>query len=303
MSRVIIAGSINMDVVATADRHPNIGESVVGGSLNFIPGGKGANQAVAAAKGGAKTILIGKVGQDLFARALLDFLKDCGIELRVSQTALASTGTALITVTDGDNAIVAVPGANALLTPPDLSDVAIHANDVCCSQCEIPLETIQAFFIRAKQAGAFTILNNAPAKELSNQILSLTDLLVVNESELQFMTKIEPRSGLPSIHQAIALLKQRGTRNVIVTLGAQGARADFDGQSCSITGHSVVAVDSTGAGDCFVGSLAARVSHGDDLMKAVEFANAAAALSVTRKGAGPGMPAETETRKFMEARK
>src|SRR4051812_23055853 len=163
MGRVFVAGSINMDVVATADRHPRLGETVAGRQVCYFPGGKGANQAVAAAKLGAMTTLIGRVGTDAFGRDLRAFLEAQGIDLAfVQDTPEAHTGTAIITVANADNTIVVVPGANALVSPADVAAPSLARADVAVSQFEIPLPAISAFFKRARAAGATTVLNPAP---------------------------------------------------------------------------------------------------------------------------------------------
>ena len=164
MGRVFVAGSINMDVVATADRHPRIGETVAGQSVLYFPGGKGANQAVAAAKLGAPTTLIGRLGKDAFGDELKAFLAAQGLDLSfVQETAEAHTGTAIVTVANADNTIVVIPGANALVDAVDVAAPALAKGDIAVSQFEIPLPAIAAFFERARAAGATTILNPAPA--------------------------------------------------------------------------------------------------------------------------------------------
>jgi ribokinase len=190
MGRVFVAGSTNMDVVATADRHPKIGETVSGREVLYFPGGKGANQAVAAAKLGANTTLIGRIGNDTFGAELKVFLAAQGIDLAlVRETSGVHTGTALITVADAENTVVVIPGANALLSVADAKEPALAKGDVAVSQFEIPLSTVSAFFRRARTAGAMTILNPAPAIAFDNELLELTDVLILNESELAFLTK------------------------------------------------------------------------------------------------------------------
>src|ERR1700749_1996543 len=167
MTRVVVAGSINMDVVATAERHPRVGETVFGRDVLYFPGGKGTNQAVAASKLVATTALIGRLGKDAFGVELRGFLAGQGVNLSwVRETDGAHTGTAIITLADADNTIVVVPGANALLTPDDVVAVPLAKGDVAVSQFEIPLPSISAFFTRARAAGATTILNPAPARGL-----------------------------------------------------------------------------------------------------------------------------------------
>ncbi|MCP3374848.1 ribokinase, partial [Bradyrhizobium cajani] len=188
MGRVFVAGSINMDVVATADRHPKVGETVAGRQVLYFPGGKGANQAVAAARLGAGTTLIGRLGKDSFGAELRTFLGEQGIDLGyVQETADAHTGTAIITVAEADNTIVVIPGANALVSADDVGVVPLLKGDVAVSQFEIPLPTIAAFFQRARAAGVTTLLNPAPAQKMSGELLALVDILVLNETELGFL--------------------------------------------------------------------------------------------------------------------
>src|ERR1700687_5019902 len=185
MGRVFVAGSINMDVVATADRHPHIREIVAGSAVLYFPGGKGANQAVAAAKLGAPTTLIGRLGKDAFGDELKAFLAAQGIDLSfVQQTSDTHTGTAIITVANADNTIVVIPGANAQVSAADVETPTLATGDIAVSQFEIPLPTIDAFFERARAAGATTILNPAPAQKFSRDLLALVDILIVNESAL-----------------------------------------------------------------------------------------------------------------------
>src|SRR4030088_2608035 len=192
MGRVFVAGSINMDVVATADRHPKIGETIAGNAVLYFPGGKGANQAVAAARLGAPTSLIGRLGKDAFGDQLRAFLLAQGVDLSfVRETAEAHTGTAIITVADADNTIVVVSGANAHLGADDISGPVLAQGDVAVCQFEIPLTTIKAFFKRARIAGATTMLNPAPAIEFDRELLNLVDILILNETELGFLTKTE----------------------------------------------------------------------------------------------------------------
>src|ERR1700674_2835651 len=194
MGRVFVAGSINMDVVATADRHPRIGETVAGSAVLYFPGGKGANQAVAAAKLGASTTLIGRLGKDAFGDQLKAFLAAQGGELGfVQQSAEAHTGAALITTANADNTIVVIPGANAFVCAADVEAPLLARGDIAVSQFEIPLPAIAAFFKRARAAGATTILNTAPAREFGPELFDLVDILILNETELGLLAKTELR--------------------------------------------------------------------------------------------------------------
>jgi ribokinase len=297
MGRVFVAGSINMDVVATADRHPRIGETVAGRAVLYFPGGKGANQAVAAAKLGTPTTLIGRLGKDAFGDELKTFLTAQGVDLGfVRETAEAHTGTALITVADADNTIVVIPGANALVDAADVAAPVLERGDIAVSQFEIPLPTIAAFFKRAQAAGATTILNPAPALEFDAELLDLVDILVLNETELGFLTGtgLRDTDDRSRFIEAARTLRTRKDNIICVTLGKRGVLALVDGEPLTIPGRSVTAVDTTGAGDCFVGALAAQLANGKAIGDALDYANAAASICVQRMGAAPSMPTAEE---------
>jgi ribokinase len=297
MGAVFVAGSINMDVVATAERHPQVGETVAGRDVLYFPGGKGANQAVAAAKLGAATTLIGRVGKDPFGRDLRIFLAAQGVDLTyVKGTSEAHTGTAIITLAHADNTIVVIPGANALVTPADIAAPVLAKGDVAVSQFEISLPAITAFFRRARAAGAATILNPAPALEFDRELLDLVDILVLNESELGFLTKTELRDAGDSARfiEAARLLQAGADKIICVTLGKRGVVALVGGEPLIIPGRAVEAVDPTGAGDCFVGAVAAQLAAGKPIREAFGYANVAASICVQRMGAAPSMPTAGE---------
>ncbi len=297
MGRVFVAGSINMDVVATADRHPRIGETVAGTAVLYFPGGKGANQAVAAAKLGAATTLIGRLGKDAFGDELKAFLAAEGIDLSfVQQTSQAHTGTAIITVANADNTIVVIPGANALVSAADVEAPVLAKGDIAVGQFEIPLPAISAFFKRARAAGATTILNPAPAIEFSRELLDLVDILILNETELGFLTKTELRDtdDYPRFIEAARSLQINKDKIICVTLGKRGIVALIDGQPLLIDGRAIKAVDTTGAGDCFVGAVAAQLAGGKPIHDALHYANMAASICVQRMGAAPSMPTAAE---------
>jgi ribokinase len=296
MGRVFVAGSINMDVVATAERHPGIGETVAGREILYFPGGKGANQAVAAAKLGAATTLIGRVGEDAFGRELRAYLAAQGVDLTFVQETGAHTGTAVITVANADNTIVVISGANALVSAADVGAAPLAKGDVAVSQFEIPLPAISAFFKRARAVGATTILNPAPAIPFDGGLLDLADILILNETELGVLTKTELR-GTDDHARFIAAARslQTGKGEIIcVTLGRRGVVALMGGEPLVIPGRVVAAVDTTGAGDCFVGAVAAQLADGKPVRDAFEYANIAASICVQRMGAAPSMPTAAE---------
>ncbi len=297
MGRVFVAGSINMDVVATADRHPKVGETVAGRQVLYFPGGKGANQAVAASRLGARTTLIGRLGKDSFGAELKAFLEEQGIDLGYAvETAEAHTGTAIITVAEADNTIVVIPAANGLVAAEDVSVVPLLKGDVAVSQFEIPLSAIAAFFQRARAAGATTLLNPAPAQAMSSELLALVDILVLNETELGVLagSELSESDEAARIIEVARKLQARENQTICVTLGKRGVLTLAGREEIAVPGRAVKALDTTGAGDCFVGALAAQLADDVPLRAALAFANAAASISVQRMGAGPSMPTAEE---------
>jgi ribokinase len=297
MGRVFVAGSVNMDVVATADRHPRIGETVAGDAVRYFPGGKGANQAVAAARLGAATALIGRLGKDAFGHELRMFLAAQGVDLTlVRETSGVHSGTAIITLANADNTIVVIPGANALVSAADVEGAAFVAGDIAVSQFEIPLPAITAFFKQARAAGATTILNPAPAVEFGRPLLDLTDILILNETELGLLAQREFRDtdDPGRFLDAARSLRSGAGRIICVTLGKRGIVALLDGEPLILPGHDVRTVDTTGAGDCFVGAVAAQLAGGKSIRDALGYANAAASICVQRMGAAPSMPTAEE---------
>jgi ribokinase len=300
--RVIVAGSINMDLVAAVARLPEPGETTRGAALSFHPGGKGANQAVAAALAGAPVALLGCLGEDPYAGQLESFLAARGIDLAgVRRRPGAVTGIALVLVdARGENTIVSIPGANALLDAASATAVAARAGDILLAQFETPLATTAAFFAAGRAAGAITVLNAAPATG-PGDLLGLTDVLVVNEGELAAClgdpAAASPAGATPAgIVERARRLQRRGVRAVVVTLGRRGAVA-VDGPALfELDGYPVVAADATGAGDCFTGNLAARLAAGDPFGDALRYANASASICVERPGAGSSMPEAAQVR-------
>ena len=306
MGRVVVAGSINMDVVATASRHPRLGETVAGSAVHYFPGGKGANQAVAAAKLGAPTTLIGRLGTDAFGKELRAFLAAQGIDITfVQETAEAHTGTAVITLANADNTIVVIPGANSLVDATDVAATVLAKGDIAVSQFEIPLAAIHAFFKQARAADATTVLNPAPAIEFGRELLDLVDILILNETELGFLAGIELRDSDDHARFIEAARSRPIGRDkiVCVTLGKRGVLALVNGEPLIVAGRAVKAVDTTGAGDCFVGAVAARLAGGNSIGDALAYANAAASICVQRMGAAPSMPTAAEVKATLSARR
>ena len=290
---VIVAGSINMDLVATAQAIPRPGETLTGETCARFPGGKGANQAVAAAKLGATATLVGCLGRDPFAADLRAHLAENDVRVQVTEVD-APTGTAMIVVdAAGENAIVVIPGANARLHPAMLAAVPIRRGDVLVAQLEVPVDTVAAFFERGRAAGAVTLLNAAPALPGAVPLLSLADILVVNEIELAFFSGMAASSRAEQVEAALAC-RRFPDQVVVVTRGREGSIAIDRDEVILHPGHPVTAVDTTGAGDCFVGALAARLCAGDSLDPGLAYANRAASICVQRQGAGPSMPTSSE---------
>jgi ribokinase len=265
--------------------------------VHYFPGGKGANQAVAAAKLGAPATLIGRLGTDAFGQQLRTFLAAQGVDLvLVKDTADIHTGTAIITIADADNTIVVVPGANAMVSAEDVAAPVLAKGDVAVSQFEIPQATIGAFFKRARAAGATTILNPAPAIACGPELLDLVDILILNETELGVLaqTELHDTDEPARFIEAARRLPTASDKIICVTLGKRGVLALVGGEPSLIAGHAVNAVDTTGAGDCFVGALAAQLANGKTIRDALEYANAAASICVQRMGAAPSMPTAAE---------
>ncbi|MGW3241599.1 ribokinase [Streptomyces sp. NPDC001070] len=287
---LLVVGSANADLVIHVDRRPAAGETVLGSDLATHPGGKGANQAVAAARLGARTALLARVGDDAHGRLLTGSLRSAGVDTTGVLTGDASTGVALITVDpSGDNSIVVSPGANARLTAADVTGARelLAAARVVSLQLEIPLESVAAAVATATEAGTRVVLNPSPPAALPREVLAGCDPLVVNEHEARFLLG----AGAGDTPEAWAAgLLALGPRSVVVTLGADGALVATGGGTARIPSPRVEAVDTTGAGDSFTGALSWRLGAGDDLETAVRFAVRVGAVAVTKPGAQESFP-------------
>lgn len=297
MPKLIVCGSMIMDFVARAPRIPATGETLIGDSFSEFPGGKGANQAVAAARVGAEVVMIGACGEDDVGARLTRFLSDNQVGTDwVTAVSSGKSGVALITVADsGENAITIVPGANAGLLSEWVSDVPVDAGDIALAQMEVPVPAIRTLFERARSVGARTVLNVAPAVDAARELLALTDIVIVNEVELAQMTgrQIDPLCR-EEVRAATGQLRTSESQAAIATLGAQGLYAQVQGKDWWMPAHQVSVVDTTGAGDCFSGVFAASLLAGLDFEAALARANLAASCCVTRPGAGPSMPSASE---------
>jgi len=301
-AKVVVVGSSNMDLVVKSSRIPAVGETILGGDFIMAPGGKGANQAVAAAKLGAHVSFVAKLGDDLFGRQSLDNFKKEGLDTtHVTLSDEAPSGVALIMVDEaGNNEIVVAPGANARLSAEDVKKAEgdIASAGAVVAQLEVPLETIAFAAQLAHAAGVPFVLDPAPAQKLPADLLRIVDVLTPNETEAQILTGIEVHDEKTARAAAEDLLST-GVKTVIVTLGVQGFLLVDHETVQFVTARQVEAVDSTAAGDAFTGSLAVGMAQGKSLSDAALFANHVAALSVTRMGAQPSMPTLQEVGDFM----
>jgi ribokinase len=301
-TKIAVVGSSNMDLVVKSKSIPAIGETILGGDFIMVPGGKGANQAVAAAKLGAEVFLIAKLGEDIFAEhSLNNFKKEAVNTKHLVQTGEAPSGVALIMVDEkGNNSIVVAPGANNTLLPADVkkaeSDIASCGAVV--AQLEVPLETIEFTAKMANNLKVPFVLDPAPARELDPELLSMVDVLTPNETEAQILTGIEVTDE-ESARVAAGNLLGRGIKTVIITLGDKGYLLADSEETKYVSGKKVDAVDSTAAGDAFTGSLAVGIAENKAISDAALFANYVAALSVTKMGAQSSMPTLQEVESFM----
>ncbi|UKY50039.1 ribokinase [Streptomyces inhibens] len=296
MYDVLVVGSANADLTVRVERRPGAGETVRGTDLVESAGGKGANQAAAAARIGGRTALLARVGGDAYGELLLGAQREAGTDVTpVIVDGAARTGTAMIIVDpDGDNSIVVSPGANAALTPQDVAGAkdVIAASSVVSLQLEIPMESVRAAATAAEQAGTRVVFNPSPAPEaaLAPELLAVADPLVVNEHEARELSG--RADGTPA--EWAQALRDQGARSVVVTLGGDGALVlDASGVS-EVPGVRVKAVDTTGAGDAFTGALATRLARGDALPEAARFAVRVGAAAVTKPGAQPSYPTRAE---------
>lgn len=293
MTRIVVVGSINMDLVTQAPRFVGPGETILGERFLTVPGGKGANQAVAAARLGADVALVGATGDDAFGRQLREGLAMEGVDLsHVAQLAGSASGTASITVAGGENQIIVVPAANARVTPAQVerAQALIARADAVLVQMEIPLETVEATLRLGHRLGVPVILNPAPAQKLPIDWLQLARYVTPNQHELAILLGADPDEDFRT-------LMQRAPCPVVLTRGGEGAWYREQGEPIHQSGFNVEVVDSTGAGDTFNAALAVFLHEG--LAAAVRKACAAAALSVTRLGAQGGMPGAHDVDAFL----
>lgn len=298
MKKILVIGSLNLDMVAVVDHAPAVGETVLCSNMQLIPGGKGANQAYAAAALGGDTTILGAVGADSYAELLKESLCRSGADIsRLITRPDSSTGIAVITVNrDGDNSILVISGANASLMPEDIerNRPLLEACDLVILQMEIPLETVLYSAKLAKELGKLVLLDPAPVpKHFPEELYHYVDLLKPNETELSMLTGMEQIDA--RLEEAAAWVHGKGCQNLIVTLGEKGLYLDSVQEgACRIPARKVAAVDTTAAGDTFTAALAVKLMEGAGLKEAAEFANLASSIVVTRKGAQSSIPSREE---------
>jgi ribokinase len=303
VSRIVVIGSSNTDMIIRLDRIPRPGETLLGGEFITAAGGKGANQAVAAARAGGEVTLVARVGQDMFGdQAIAGFARD-GINVDyVLRDPEAPSGVALIFVAkNGENSIAVAGGANGHLSPADVrkAKLALKGSSAVVMQLETPLTTVRTAAELAARAGVPVILNPAPAQTLPDRLLRLVSFITPNETEAELLTGIRVTDESSAAKAADRLLK-RGVQRVILTLGGRGAFVATAAMKQRVPGFNVTAVDTTAAGDIFNGALAVALGEGRQLLDAVRFANAAAAISVTRIGAQPSAPTRKEIERMLK---
>lgn len=299
MKKVLVIGSLNMDLVTNVKVTPKVGETILGNGFMQIPGGKGANQAASMGKLESDVTMFGKVGCDGFAEKLIESLKKDHVNIKyVSKSNENATGIALIMINDdGDNSIVVVPGANFDLRPDDITEEIISECDILVAQLETPIDTIEKAFSLAKKMGKHTILNPAPARELSVELLSNTDLLIPNETEFELLTGIEASSRENMINGSKVLF-EKGVKSLIITLGKTGSIYIDEEKNVLVSSYKVNAVDTTAAGDSFIAGVVSQLSKGIEIVDAIEFGTKVAAITVGKIGAQTSLPYLSEVDNF-----
>ncbi|MBK8419777.1 ribokinase [Candidatus Villigracilis saccharophilus] len=301
---ILVIGSLNADLVVRAPHFPRPGETISGDDLQIIPGGKGANQAVAAARQGANVGMIGRVGKDGFGDVLLQNLKNNRVDISDVERDDASTGTAIIVVDeDGQNSIILSAGANGKVTREDVKkhSPGFQAMQAVLLQLEIPLETVVYAAQSSFGNDALVILNPAPARTLPDELFKVIDYLIPNETELSILSGIQV-TDLASAEKAARSLQEHGNFSVLVTMGGNGALIvdKFDDEIKHIPAFKVEVVDTTAAGDAFIGGFASALLRGLEVEEAVKYANACGALAATKFGAQPSLPTKEEVEKFIK---
>ena len=298
MKNILVAGSVNMDLVIKTPRLPKLGETIEGSDFETVPGGKGVNQAVAVAKLGGNVKIIGMRGSDVFGNVSENNLINCGVGTEGLNNCDASTGIAVITVCGGDNFIILDKGANKYL-----NEEIIEKNrhlfewaDILVMQLEIPMKTVVYAAKIAHENNCSVLLNPAPAQRLPAELYKYTDIIVLNEHEASQISEI---SDINDYEKCIDILTERGIPQVIVTLGEKGSVFNFNGKKAKVPAFKVNAVDTTAAGDSFIGGLAVGLCEGKNIFECVEYATAVSAITVSRYGASVSIPDSMEVGHFL----
>lgn len=302
---IVVVGSINVDLVVGVERFPGVGETLAGTHFATHPGGKGANQAAAVGRLGYPVQILGRIGSDGFGEQVRQSLIEAGIDTAPMAIAEGASGTAIITVTSGgENNIIIIPGANARLSPADLdANVAlIRQAALVLTQLEIPLATVEHLAALCERENVPLILDPAPAQHLGRQTLARVSWITPNDTEAgQMAGSTEPPQAEAEFRELAEQLMELGPRNVLLKLGDRGAfMATADGERLFLPAYSVNSVDTTAAGDAFNGAFAVALARGARAADAARFATAAAAISVTRHGALPSMPTQSEVESFLK---
>ena len=300
MKNICVIGSLNMDLVVNVDTMPKPGQTIIGSNFKEVPGGKGANQAVAMARLNGNVSMIGKVGEDGFGQTLINSLKNDKVDTTYIQTAKGATGVALITVDkNAQNSIVVSPGANFEVKEDDIDNniEAIKNSDIVVLQLETPLNTIKYALNKAKELNKYTILNPAPAVKLDDEIIKNVDLLTPNETELEIISGVSIETE-EDIQKAAQIMIEKGVKELIVTLGSKGSLYINKEKSMFKKAYKVEAVDTTAAGDSYTGALAVALSQDKCIEDAIDFASKVGALSVLKEGAQSSLPTLEDVENF-----
>lgn len=292
MRKICVIGSLNMDLVVKVDAMPKGGQTIIGSNFKEVPGGKGANQAVAMARLGGKVSMIGKVGNDGFGQTMINALKSDNVDTKYISLADCATGVALITVDkNAENSIVVAPGANYEVDKTDIDEnlEAIQNSDIVVTQLETPIETIKYALKKSKELNKYTILNPAPAVKLEDELIANVDLLTPNETELEILSGVEIECE-EDILKAAKVMIDKGVKELIVTLGSKGSLYINKERSMFKKSYKVEAVDTTAAGDSYTGALTVAFSKGENIEEAMDFASKVGALSVMKEGAQSSLP-------------
>ena len=300
MKNICVIGSLNMDLVVNVDTMPKPGQTIIGSNFKEVPGGKGANQAVAMARLNGNVSMIGKVGEDGFGQTLINSLKNDKVDTTYIQTAKGATGVALITVDkNAQNSIVVSPGANFEVKEDDIDNniEAIKNSDIVVLQLETPLNAIKYALNKAKELNKYTILNPAPAVKLDDEIIKNVDLLTPNETELEIISGVSIETE-EDIQKAAQIMIEKGVKELIVTLGSKGSLYINKEKSMFKKAYKVEAVDTTAAGDSYTGALAVALSQDKNIEDAMDFASKVGALSVLKEGAQSSLPTLENVKNF-----